>query len=122
MRRREVIALIAGATAAWPLAARAEAIRRVGLLFINSVQGAATLGLVGAIIQGFKEHGWIEGQNIAFECRFADGKQNALPNLARRSPAASPGGATGVAAVGAGVIDGADATAALSRLAMARSS
>jgi hypothetical protein len=44
MRRREVITLVAGATAAWPLAARAEAIRRVGLRFINSAQGAATQG------------------------------------------------------------------------------
>jgi putative tryptophan/tyrosine transport system substrate-binding protein len=82
MRRREVITLVAGATAAWPLAARAEAIRRVGLRFINSAQGAATLGLVAALIQGLKEHGWIEGQNITFEYRFADGEQNALPNLA----------------------------------------
>jgi putative tryptophan/tyrosine transport system substrate-binding protein len=83
MRRRAFIVLFgSAAAAASPLAARAEAIRRVGLLFINSAQGAATLGLVGAIIQELKEYGWIEGQNITFEYRFADGKQNALPNLA----------------------------------------
>ena len=37
--------------------------------------------LLEAIIQGLKEHGWIEGQNFTFEHRFADGKQDALPKL-----------------------------------------
>jgi putative tryptophan/tyrosine transport system substrate-binding protein len=82
MRRREFIALIGVAVAAWPRVTRAEASRRLGLLFINSTQGAATLGLVEAIIQGLKEHGWIEGQNITFEYRFADGNHDDLPKLA----------------------------------------
>jgi len=81
MRRREFIALIAGATAPWPLAARAEAARRLGLLFFASAQAAKARGLLEAIIQGLKEHGWIEGQNFTFEHRFADGKQDALPKL-----------------------------------------
>jgi putative ABC transport system substrate-binding protein len=37
---------------------------------------------LGAIVQGLKEHGWIKGQNITFEYRFADGKQDALSKLA----------------------------------------
>ena len=82
MRRREVIALIAGATAAWPLVARTETSRRVGLLFTPSAQAAKALGSVEAIVQGLKEHGWMEGQNITFEYRYADGKQDALPKLA----------------------------------------
>jgi putative ABC transport system substrate-binding protein len=82
MRRREFITLIGVATAAWPLAVRAEPSRRVGLLFLVSQQAAATLELVKAIIQGLKEHGWIEGQNITLEYRFANGKQDALPKLA----------------------------------------
>ena len=82
MRRREVIALIAGATAAWPLVARTETSRRVGFLFTPSAQAAKALGSLAAIVQGLKEHGWIEGQNITFEYRYADGKQDALPKLA----------------------------------------
>ena len=82
MRRREVIALIAGATAAWPLVARTETSRRVGLLFTPSAQAAKAIGSLEAIVQGLKEHGWIEGQNITFEYRYADGKQDALPKLA----------------------------------------
>jgi putative ABC transport system substrate-binding protein len=82
MMRREVIALIAGATAAWPLVARTETSRRVGLLFTPSAQAAKAIGSLEAIVQGLKEHGWIEGQNITFEYRYADGKQDALPKLA----------------------------------------
>jgi putative tryptophan/tyrosine transport system substrate-binding protein len=83
MRRRAFIALIAGAmAAAWPLAARGEVTRRLGLLFITSAQAAKARGLLESIIQGLKEHGWIEGQNFTFEYRFADGKQDALPKLA----------------------------------------
>src|SRR5215470_14929018 len=81
MRRREFITLIAGATAAWPLVARTETSRRVGLLFTTSAQ-VAKLGALEAVIQGFKEHGWIEGQNITFEYRFVDGIMDALPKLA----------------------------------------
>jgi putative ABC transport system substrate-binding protein len=81
MRRREFITLAGGAVAAWPLAARAEASRRVGLLFTRSEQGAKAIGSL-ALVQGLKEHGWIEGQNITFDYRFADGKQDALPKLA----------------------------------------
>jgi putative ABC transport system substrate-binding protein len=82
MMRREVIALIAGATAAWPLVARTETSRRVGLLFTPSRQAARAMGSVEAIIQGLKEHGWIEGKNMTFEYRFADGKQDTLSKLA----------------------------------------
>src|SRR6476661_6009181 len=82
MRRREVIALIAGPTAAWPLVARTETSRCVGFLFTPSAQAAKAIGSLEAIVQGLKEHGWIEGQNITFEYRYADGKQDALPKLA----------------------------------------
>jgi putative ABC transport system substrate-binding protein len=82
MRRREFIALIAGTTAAWPLVARTEATRRLGLLFIASAQATEALGSLGALVHGLKEHGWIEGQNITFEYRFADGKLDALSKLA----------------------------------------
>ena len=85
MRRRAFIAfitLIAGVTAVWPLIARAGTSRRVGFLSTVSAQTAKALGALDAIVQGLKEHGWIEGQNFTFEYRFADGEVNALPKLA----------------------------------------
>jgi putative ABC transport system substrate-binding protein len=83
MRRRDFIALLGSAAiAAWPLAARTEASRRLGLLFTIKAQSAKALGALEAIVQGLKEHGWIEGQNITFEYRFADGKEDDLPKLA----------------------------------------
>lgn len=82
MRRREFIALIGGAATAWPLAARAEALRHIGILFGTSLESAKARGLLGAITQGLQQSGWIEGQNFAFEYRFADGKYAALPKLA----------------------------------------
>ena len=85
MRRRAFIAfitLIAGVTAVWPLIARAGTSRRVGFLSTVSAQTAKALGALDAIVQGLKEHGWIEGQNFTFEYRFADGEVNALPKIA----------------------------------------
>ena len=82
MRRRDFIALLGSSAVAWPLVAGAEATRRLGLLFTPSAQAAKALGSPEAIVQGLKEHGWIEGQNITFEYRFADGRQDALPKLA----------------------------------------
>ena len=82
MKRRDFIALLGSSAITWPLAARAEASRRVGFLYILSAQAAKVIGSAEAIVQGLKEHGWIEGHNITFEYRFADGRQDALPNLA----------------------------------------
>jgi putative tryptophan/tyrosine transport system substrate-binding protein len=82
MRRRDFIALLGGAAAVWPLAARGETVRRLGLLFATSAQAAKARGQLEAVIQGLKEYGWVEGQNITFEYRFADGKDEALPQLA----------------------------------------
>src|SRR5260370_35705298 len=83
LRRREFITLLGGA-AAWPLAAAAQqptSTKRLGLLFA-SAQAAKAQGLLEAVTQGLKEHGWVEGQNITFEYRFADGKDEVLPELA----------------------------------------
>ncbi len=85
MRRREFITLVGGA-AAWPLAARAQqlisTIRHVGILIPESVPTAEALGLLNAFRQGLKEMDWVEGQNIAFAYRSADGKEDALPKIA----------------------------------------
>jgi len=87
MRRRQFITLLGGAAAAaWPLAARAQQaaspIRRVGILMPQSATAAEGGELLGAFRQGLTELGWIEGQNIAFEYRSSDGKEEVLPKLA----------------------------------------
>jgi putative tryptophan/tyrosine transport system substrate-binding protein len=81
MRRREVITLLGGA-AAWPLAARAQpaAVPVVGFLSGRSL--ASDAHLVAAFPQALNESGFVEGQNVATEFRWAEGLLNRLPKLA----------------------------------------
>src|ERR1700751_2824763 len=78
MRRRELITLLGGA-ATWPLAARAQQgkkIPRIGVLWANP---QATFDFLR---QGLKDFGYVEGQNVAFEFRWAEGKLDLLNELA----------------------------------------
>jgi putative ABC transport system substrate-binding protein len=73
MRRRQFLGLVGGA-ATWPLAARAqqgERIRRVGILLGYAAGDDVSNGRVGALQKALKELGWLEGQNIHFELRYA---------------------------------------------------
>jgi putative tryptophan/tyrosine transport system substrate-binding protein len=80
--RRKFISALGGIVGAWPLAALAQTSRRLGVLFGTSAQAAKARGLLDAVTEGLKEYGWVEGRNISFEYRFADGKDEALPKLA----------------------------------------
>jgi putative ABC transport system substrate-binding protein len=81
MRRRAFITLLGGA-AAWPVAARAQppAMRVIGLLTSRAPGDAPQL--LAAVRQGLKETGFVEGQNVAIEYRFAGNRSERLPSLA----------------------------------------
>jgi putative ABC transport system substrate-binding protein len=81
MRRREVIGLIGGA-AAWPLAAQAQgpAVPVVG--FLRSTPSEPFVHLATAFRQGLAEVGFVEGRNLAIECRYADNQPDRLPSFA----------------------------------------
>jgi putative tryptophan/tyrosine transport system substrate-binding protein len=80
MRRREFITLFAGA-AAWVSLARAQEPRRV-IGFLGSASFADERLRLAAFVQALKDTGFIEGNNISIESRWAEGQYNRLPSLA----------------------------------------
>jgi putative ABC transport system substrate-binding protein len=82
MRRREFITILGGGAATWPLAARAQqpTMPVVGFMHITSPENVPQF--VRAFRQGLKEQGFIEGENLAVEYRWAYGHYDQLPDLA----------------------------------------
>jgi putative ABC transport system substrate-binding protein len=90
MRRRGFITL-AGAAAAWPLAARAqqgERMRRVAVLM--SVDNPEARANHAAFVQSLKQLGWVDGQNVRIEARWADGTASVIRNNATELLALTP--------------------------------
>jgi ABC-type uncharacterized transport system substrate-binding protein len=81
VNRRDFITMLSG-TAAWPLAARGQQPAMPAVGFLSSQSAATSAYLVAALRGGLNESGFIEGQNVAMEYRWADGRYDQLPALA----------------------------------------
>jgi putative ABC transport system substrate-binding protein len=80
--RREFIALLGGA-AAWPLVARAQQPGKLPTIgFLGAATHSTTSSWIAAFVQRLRESGWIEGRNIAIEYRWAQGRTEAMAEIA----------------------------------------
>ena len=97
IRRRRFITLLGGAVA-WPLAARAQQPGMIVIGFLHPATAESSSAIITAFRQGLGDTGYVEGRNVAFEFRWADGHNDRLPALAtelverRVAVIAAPGG------------------------------
>jgi ABC-type uncharacterized transport system substrate-binding protein len=93
MKRRAFITLLGGAAVAWPLGARAqqgERMRRVGVLMGYAENDPEAQAWIRALLQGLKEHGWIDGSTVRFDYRWATGNLEPMGSYAADLMALSP--------------------------------
>ena len=82
LKRREFITLLGGAAVTWPLAARAQQTAMPVVGYLNPATPEGFSDYLRALRQGLKESGYVEGENLAIEYRWADNAPERLPLLA----------------------------------------
>jgi len=82
MKRRDFIALLGGAAASWPLAARAQRPAKTVIGFLGPASPSTFASRIEAFRQGLRDFGYVEGTNITVEYRWAEGRYERLPELA----------------------------------------
>jgi len=83
MKRREFIALLGGAAAAWPLAASAQQAAKLPTIgFLGQSTRSATSEWTAAFVQRLRELGWIDGRNVAIEYRWGEGRNERFAQIA----------------------------------------
>ena len=96
MRRRDFIAALGGAAAMWPLAVRAQQSAMPVIGFMSGRSPTDSAHLVAAFREGLSETGFVEGQNVVIEFRWANGQYDRLPVLAAELVARPVGVLVGV--------------------------
>ena len=85
MKRREFISLLAGAATAWPLAAHAQRparLPRIGIMSPGANTASTVFDMLAGFERGLRDLGYVEGQNVLIERRFADNNPGRLGELA----------------------------------------
>src|SRR5262245_14684058 len=93
MKRREFIALLGGAAAAWPFAVRAQQadrMRKIGVLLSGTADDAVFQTWVGAFLQGLAQSGWVVGRDVRIETRWAGSKADDIRRHAQELAALAP--------------------------------
>jgi ABC-type uncharacterized transport system substrate-binding protein len=80
-RRRALLALTLASLAGILPASAQQKVRRIGFLYYGSRQSALQTGRYGAFIDGMREQGYVEGKDFVIEARFADGRNESLPEF-----------------------------------------
>ena len=82
MKRREFVALLGGTATVWPLKAHAQELAIPVIGYFSSATPEGFSGHLRALRQGLKESGYVEGENLAIEYRWAENQAERLPTLA----------------------------------------